>query len=144
MDQHQARDRFAAQPVVRFATVGPDGRPHLVPVTFAVMPDGGDGVIVFAIDHKPKSTTALRRLRIIALSQMVAFLADHYAADWSVLWWVRADAVAEVLPAGGSDPRFGLATLALSERYPQYRQRPPGGPVVWSTVTHWSGWQATA
>ncbi len=144
MDAERARDRFAGARVARFATIGPDARPHLVPVTFAVMPDGGDGVIVFAVDHKPKTTTALRRLRNIADSPKVAFLADHYDADWTALWWVRADAVAEVLPAGGEDPRFDVALDALAGRYPQYRQRRPDGPVVWSTVTQWSGWQAVS
>lgn len=143
MDQQQVRERFAAQPVARFATVGPDRRPHLVPVTFAVLPDGGDGVVVFAVDHKPKTTTALRRLRNIAASPQVTFLADHYDADWTALWWVRADAVAEVVGPGEADPRFAVAVDALAERYRQYRERRPDGPVVWSTVTQWSGWQAT-
>jgi PPOX class probable F420-dependent enzyme len=141
MDPALAHQRFATEPVARFATVGPDGRPHLVPVTFALLDDSGDGVVVFAVDYKPKTTTALRRLHNIAASPLVTFLADHYEADWSALWWVRADAVAEVLPSGGTDPRFGAALDALVERYPQYRQRRPDGPVVWSTVTAWSGWQ---
>ena len=142
MDPAVARSRFAAERVARFGTVGPEGRPHLVPVTFAVLDDGGDGVIVFAVDHKPKRTRELRRLRNIDASPLVSFLADHYTDEWSSLWGVRADAVAETVPRGAGDPRFGTAIRALAERYPQYRAQPPGGPVVWSTVTGWSGWAA--
>jgi nitroimidazol reductase NimA-like FMN-containing flavoprotein (pyridoxamine 5'-phosphate oxidase superfamily) len=32
----EARRRFAAARVARLATITPDGRPHIVPVTFAV------------------------------------------------------------------------------------------------------------
>src|SRR4051794_4566263 len=35
-------------------------------------------VIVFAVDHKPKSTTALRRLDNIAANPQVCFLVDRY------------------------------------------------------------------
>ena len=52
MDQRQALERFAAQPVARFATVGPDGRPHLVPVTFAVVE-----FISHRLKHGGKGTT---------------------------------------------------------------------------------------
>src|SRR5262249_12517357 len=51
----EARRRFAAARVARLATVAADGRPHLVPVTFAVRGD----VLVTAVDHKPKRTTRL-------------------------------------------------------------------------------------
>jgi PPOX class probable F420-dependent enzyme len=37
MNTQDARRRFTAEPVARLATVGADGRPHLVPVTFAVI-----------------------------------------------------------------------------------------------------------
>jgi len=51
-DPDEARTRFAAARVARLATVGADGRPHLVPVCFAVVDDS----IVSAVDAKPKST----------------------------------------------------------------------------------------
>src|ERR1700733_13146799 len=83
----EARRRFAGAAVARLATVGPGGRPHLVPVTFAV---GGDPIYT-PVDAKPKTTANLQRLRNIAASPQVAVLADHYAADWAQLWWARAD-----------------------------------------------------
>jgi len=156
MDTSTARRLFTAEPVVRLATVGADDRPHLVPVTFVVVTDdgpegdrpargsaaGGDGdAVVFAVDGKPKRSTRLRRLANIAANPHVAFLADRYHADWSALWWVRVDALAGILP-DPVDPRHRRAMHALTEKYPQYRAEPPSGPVVWSTVTRWSGWAA--
>src|SRR5690349_16622415 len=97
---------------------GPAGQPHLVPVTFAV---DGDHVYT-AVDAKPKTTANLRRLRNIAGNPQVALLADHYEADWNMLWWVRADGLASLLdrPADMAEP-LGL----LAARYPQYRASPP-------------------
>jgi hypothetical protein len=66
------RARFAAAPVARLATVGPDGGPHLVPVVFAVR----DDVVYTAIDAKPKSTQRLRRLANIAGNPLVSLLVD--------------------------------------------------------------------
>ena len=87
MTPHQARRRFAAARVARLATADAAGRPHIVPITFAV-----DGDVVYsAVDAKPKRRTALKRLANIAANPAVALLVDHYADDWNELWWVRAD-----------------------------------------------------
>ncbi|MGW5706714.1 TIGR03668 family PPOX class F420-dependent oxidoreductase, partial [Amycolatopsis japonica] len=93
MSPAEARSRFEGERIARLATAGADGVPHLVPVTFVVEGDS----VAFAIDHKPKSTTALRRLKNIAENPVVSFLTDHYAEDWAGLWWARADGVARVL-----------------------------------------------
>ena len=82
--------------VARLATVAPDGRPSVVPVCFAI---GGE-TIYHAVDHKPKTTRALARLDHVRAEPRAALLADHYAEDWSALWWVRADGVARVLEDG--------------------------------------------
>lgn len=126
------RERFAGARVARLATVGADGAPHVVPVTFAV---DGDA-IVFAVDHKPKRTVELKRLRNIAANPAVSLLVDHYAEDWSALWWARADGRAEVRAPG--DPALAL----LQAKYPQYARQPPAGPVVVIAVARWSGWSA--
>lgn len=126
----EARDRFAAARVARLATVSADGVPHLVPVTFAVR----DDVVVFAVDHKPKSSVALRRLRNIAENPAVCFLADGYAEDWSRLWWARADGVARVEPPGAEPVAWLVA------KYEQYAERPPEHAVVVTDVHTWSGW----
>ena len=117
--------------------MSPDGRPHLVPVTFTV-----DGDVIYsAVDAKPKTTTRLARLRNIAAEPRVAMLADHYEPDWDRLWWVRADGAATVL-AGAAEMAAPLALLA--RRYPQYRAAPPGGPVIRVQVERWTGWAASA
>ncbi|WP_406632254.1 TIGR03668 family PPOX class F420-dependent oxidoreductase [Amycolatopsis sp. WGS_07] len=126
----ETRARFAAARVARLATADGRGVPHLVPVTFAVRGD----TVVFAVDHKPKSTTSLRRLANIAENPAVSFLADEYDEDWSRLWWARADGTARV--AEERDPYAGW----LAEKYPQYAERPPEHAVVVTEVRVWRGW----
>jgi PPOX class probable F420-dependent enzyme len=133
----EARERFASARVARLASAGADGRPHIVPVVFAL---DGD-TIVHAVDGKPKRTRALRRLANIAANPHVALLADEYDdGDWERLWWVRADGVARVLEPSDDEARRALALLVA--RYAQYRDAPPAGPVVAVDVMRWSGWSA--
>jgi PPOX class probable F420-dependent enzyme len=132
LSSSEARARFAAARVARLATVSADGVPHLVPVTFAVR----DDVVVFAVDHKPKSSVALRRLRNIAENPAVCFLADGYDEDWARLWWARADGIARVLSA--ADRAEPVSWLVA--KYQQYAERPPEHAVVVTDVRTWSGW----
>jgi PPOX class probable F420-dependent enzyme len=137
LTEEDARVRLASVPVVRLATVDETGRPHLVVATFA--PDFGTAAdrLYTAVDAKPKTTRDLRRLRNIRANPHVAVLADHYEGDWTRLWWVRADATAEVV----EDPAAMARPIALlRERYPQYRATPPEGPVIAIAVERWSGW----
>ncbi|WP_410622241.1 TIGR03668 family PPOX class F420-dependent oxidoreductase [Amycolatopsis sp. cmx-8-4] len=128
----EARSRFAAARVARLATASASGVPHLVPVTFAVHGDR----IVFAVDHKPKSSLALRRLANIAENPAVSFLADGYDEDWLRLWWTRADGVARVL----SDADRAEPVSWLMAKYEQYAERPPEHAVVSTLVHTWRGW----
>ncbi len=130
LDSGEARRRFAAASVLRLATADLAGRPHLVPCTFAL---DGDGRVVIGVDDKPKTTTNLRRLRNIADNPQVSLLVDHYADDWSRLWWARADGTAVVR-------QHPAAWALLRGRYPQYEDRPLDGPVILVTVSTWSGW----
>lgn len=114
------------------ATVAATGAPHLVPVTFAVLE--GDTVVT-AVDHKPKRTIALQRLANIAANPAVCLLVDEYSDDWSRLWWVRADGVAQVVESPGE-----VALKALAARYPQYREQPPQGPMIVISVKRFTGW----
>ena len=132
LTQQQARERFAQERVARLGTTGADGRPHLVPVTFAVSGD----VVAIAVDHKPKRTTALRRLRNIEENPQVALLADHYEDDWSQLWWVRADGRAEIGEATGHPDLVD----ALTAKYAQYREQRPDKALIVIGVQRWSGW----
>jgi len=133
LPEGEARARFGAVPVVRLGTADGQGRPHVVVVTFAV-----DGDMIYtAVDQKPKSGRTLKRLRNVGENPMVTMLADHYSDDWETLWWVRADGRAAIL----ADQRQMAAPLRLLvNRYWQYRQAPPTGPVLAVTVERWSGW----
>ncbi|MEV0384222.1 TIGR03668 family PPOX class F420-dependent oxidoreductase [Nonomuraea sp. NPDC050643] len=130
------RTRFGERRVARLATVRADGTPRLVPVTFAVL---GERVVT-AVDHKPKTTTDLGRLRDIRHHPAVSLLADHYEDDWTRLWWIRADGQASVMEDG---PDREAALDALAAKYPQYRERRPAGPVIVVEVDRWSEWSAT-
>lgn len=132
MRRAEARALFEAARVARLATVDEQGLPHLVPVVFAMRGD----TVVFAVDHKPKRTTNLRRLRNIEATGRVSLLVDHYDEDWTRLWWVRADGTARVLSDDDRDEPVGW----LVAKYDQYTGRPPAGPVVRIDVTTWRGW----
>ena len=131
------RRRIADAKVARLATVGAGGKPHVVPITFAV---DGD-TIYFAVDAKPKRTADLKRLRNIAANPSVSVLVDHYEDDWTRLWWVRVDGTARLLADGAQAVR---ATDLLAARYPQYRRARPGGPVVAISIDRISGWSPEA
>jgi PPOX class probable F420-dependent enzyme len=137
LDDGEARRRFATSRVARLASVDAAGHPHIVPVVFVVM----DQTVYTAVDAKPKATTALRRLANVRVNPHVSLLADHYADDdWDALWWARADGAGRVLEA--DEAEAGAARDALIARYPQYRENPPGGPVLAVAVRKWSGWSA--
>ena len=83
MTPGEARRRFASARVARLATADSGGRPHVVPIVFAVEGD----IIYSAVDHKPKRTTALRRLANMAENPSVSLLVDYYDDDdWNRLW----------------------------------------------------------
>ncbi|WP_433870337.1 TIGR03668 family PPOX class F420-dependent oxidoreductase [Saccharopolyspora sp. CA-218241] len=134
ISQAQARDRFGAARVARLATADAAGSPHLVPVVFAVL---GDEVGI-AVDHKPKRSTALKRLRNVEENPAVSLLADHYEDDWSRLWWVRADGIGAVRAAADRPDLID----ALVAKYPQYRQRRPDSGLLVVDVRTWRGWAA--
>ena len=136
LTQENARQLLSGAQVARLATVTSAGRPHIVPVTFAVAGD----YIYTAVDAKPKATANLQRLRNIRANPQVAVLADHYDDDWTALWWARADGRAAIL----ADPAtLAAPIILLAGRYPQYRDTRPAGPVIAITVERWTGWSAS-
>ncbi|HEY2054340.1 MAG TPA: TIGR03668 family PPOX class F420-dependent oxidoreductase [Solirubrobacterales bacterium] len=134
MTPEDARARFAEARVARLATADAAGRPHLVPIAFAVAGD----TIYSAVDAKPKRTRALRRLANVRANPAVSLLVDHWDEDdWSRLWWVRADGRGRVLDPEDAEAR--RAVELLGERYPRQRAE---GEVLAVTVERWSGWTA--
>jgi PPOX class probable F420-dependent enzyme len=122
--------------VGRLATNGPTGAPHIVPIVFAIEA----GEIVSAIDFKPKTTSNLQRLENLRADPRATLLVDQYDEDWSRLWWVRLDCSAQVIDSG---PDFASAVAALVEKYGQYSETPPPGPVIRLRVQSTTGWTAT-
>jgi len=129
--------RLTAARVARLATLDPDGRPHLVPIVFALDRD----TLYSAVDRKPKRSRLLRRIENARARADVTILVDHYAEDWRRLWWIRLRGRARVLDTGEELER---ALVLLGEKYPQYRDDPPTGPVLAVDVTEVREWSADA
>jgi PPOX class probable F420-dependent enzyme len=133
-DPARLRELVAAAPVARLATLRADGTPRLVPITFALV---GERICSVVDAVKPKRTSRLARLADVARDPRVGLVVDHYAADWSQLWWVRVDGTAAV-----TDPDE-RALDALAAKYPPYRDPRPAGPLLVITPARWSGWAAS-
>ena len=132
MDRGEALRRLVAARVGRLATADASGRPHVVPVVFAVEGDR----IVWAVDEKPKRTRRLKRLANIEANPQVEVLIDHYEDDWSRLWWVRLRGTARIV-----DDRTAVELLAA--KYPQYARQPPSGPVIAVTIEERTEWTSS-
>ena len=134
----EARRRFAEGRVAHLATADASGRPHLVPIVFAVAGE----TVYSAVDGKPKRSTALRRLANVASNPRVAALVDHYDDDrWDRLWWVRAEGRARILPAADDEAR--LAAGLLTSRYRQYAEGLSMGDMLAIDIDRWSGWSGS-
>jgi PPOX class probable F420-dependent enzyme len=136
MREAKMRELVAAAGVGRLATIDPDGRPHLVPICFALAGD----VLYSAVDEKPKRSRRLQRLANVRAHPQVAVLVDHYEEDWTRLWWVRLRGAGRVVEHG---PELEAALELLAQKYSQYRERPPPGPVLAIQIDEWRGWSAT-
>jgi PPOX class probable F420-dependent enzyme len=126
---------FARAPVARLGTVAADGTPHLVPVVFALR----DEVVYTGVDAKPKTTQRLRRLANIEHQPLVSLLVDHYADDWTHLWWVRIDGLAAIHHDGDA---LHAGYDLLRAKYAQYQSVPLTGPMIAIAIQRWSSWHA--
>ena len=129
------RKRVEEARVARLATVDAQGRPHLVPICFALAGE----TLYSAVDRKPKRSPRLKRLDNVRANPQVEVLVDAYSEDWSTLWWVRLRGRGRVLEEGEERER---ALRLLAEKYPQYRAEPPHEAVLAVDVERWSEWQA--
>jgi PPOX class probable F420-dependent enzyme len=135
MTAGRMRELVSGARVARLATLTPDGRLHLVPISFALEGDA----LFSAVDEKPKRSRRLQRLANVRANPEVAVLVDHYDEDWSRLWWVRLRGTGRIVEHG---PEFQAALALLADKYEQYRLQPPGGPVLAIAVEEWRGWEA--
>jgi PPOX class probable F420-dependent enzyme len=135
MTPERMRELVQAARVARLATLTPDGRLHLVPISFAL---GGD-TLYSAVDEKPKRSRRLQRLANVRANPEVAVLVDHYDDDWSRLWWVRLRGTGRIIEHGRE---LETALSLLADKYEQYGSQPPGGPVLAISLHEWRGWSA--
>lgn len=135
MKSSEAFERLSNARVGYLATAGVDRRPHVVPFVFAIV----ERRIVSAVDHKPKRSPDLRRLRNIAANPAVSVLVDQYEEDWSRLWWVRADGRGRIVSEGSE---YRDAVAALVAKYHHYKDKPPDGLVVVIDIEGVIGWTA--
>jgi PPOX class probable F420-dependent enzyme len=120
--------------VARLGLLDEEGAPRVLPVTFAV----AEGRIWSAIDQKPKRAQEPARLRFLRRDARAALTVDRYSDDWDQLAWVQVLGTVEILEvaAGGA----GLA--ALTEKYEQYREEAPPGPLLALQPERYLWWRA--
>ena len=136
MDRATQRMLVSRARVGRLATVTASGKPHVVPLCFALVGD----FVYSAVDHKPKRSTDLHRIANIAATGSTSLLVDHFDEDWSTLWWVRLDGNGRLVV---DNAEAAVAIEALTAKYEQYQQRPPRGAIIAIDVAHWTGWSAS-
>lgn len=129
------RGFLEASRVAHLGTADAAGRPHVVPVCFAL---AGDRVYI-TIDQKPKGAAdRLKRLRNIEENSHATLLADRYDEDWSKLGWVMLRGRAEILFDGAEHDE---AQDLLRQRYPQYRAMDLADlPVIAIRIERASAW----
>src|SRR5262245_11276855 len=134
-DRIVLRRRITEARVARLATLDADGRPHLVPIVFAL----AGATLYSAVDAKPKRSRTLRRIENARRRPDVTVLVDHYEEDWTQLWWVRLRGSARVLD-GGEEATHALALLEA--KYAQDQKAAPGLPVLAIDISEWRAWEA--
>ncbi len=139
LSEASARARLAAHDHGILGTVHPVRGVDAVPVAYAL---DDDGYVAVPVDRvKPKATGPLQRERNLEADPRATLLVEHWdAADWSRLWWVRAELRRE--GAIDADREARLADL-LEARYPQYAGQPFERLLVLRVVGV-TGWAAAA
>jgi PPOX class probable F420-dependent enzyme len=110
--------------VARLGISDEEGRPRVLPVTFAV----AEGWLWTAIDAKPKRDPAREpaRVRYLRRDPRAVLTVDRYSDDWDELAWVQV--LGDVSIVEAEDARRGLESLI--DKYEPYRASPPPGPLL--------------
>ena len=119
-----ALELLEAEPVGHLGLLDDDGRPRVLPITFALV----GGSVWSAVDDKPKRVpgSELARVRWLRANPNAALTVDSYSDDWSRLAWVQLIGEVAIVELQGE----GAALEALASRYPAYRERRPQGPLL--------------
>ena len=132
-----AAELLERAPVAHLGLLDADGRPRVLPVTFAV----AQGAVWSAVDDKPKRVPGgeLARVRWLRARPAAALTVDRYDDDWSRLAWVQLLGEVEVVDEPERAPG---ALSALAGKYDHYRERAPGGPLLRLDVARALCWRA--
>jgi len=108
-------------PVARFASLDTELNIHQVPIVFV----RHKNIFWSPVDGKPKSGGELSRVRNVRKNPNVSFLLDSYEQDWSKLWWIRIEGIANIVEVE-YDTNADIADIvrALRCKYPQYQDIP--------------------
>ena len=137
LDRDEALRRAVAADHGVLATLDRDHGPSLVPACYAI---DGDRLAIPIDSVKPKGSTVLGRVRNLERDPRASLLIEHWdAADWSRLWWVRAELQWHREPDAG---RTASLAAGLAERYSQYRDQPFARVLVFQVV-RMTGWSAS-
>lgn len=125
------------------ATIGPDGRPRLVPICFVL--HDTQPVIYSPIDEKPKRTAdplALARVQDVLMEPRVSVLVDRWDEDWVHLGWLRCHGVATlVLPTATDALEHAKVVVELQTKYRQYAaHRLEGRPIIRIAIERATSW----
>ena len=111
---------LATWPVARLATLNSDGSPHQIPIVFT----WHEGCFWSPIDGKPKRSRQPTRVDNVIANPIASLLIDNYDADWTRLWWIRAELKITVIRLDEVNPetlkQARQAKRKLEEKYPQY------------------------
>jgi PPOX class probable F420-dependent enzyme len=118
------RDLLETERVGHLGLLDDNAHPRVLPVTYAVVADR----IWSAVDDKPKGVPGerLARVRWLRARPGSALTVDRYDDDWGKLAWVQLIGGTTVFGLAGNEDVLN----ALRERYPQYRERAPQGPLL--------------
>jgi PPOX class probable F420-dependent enzyme len=120
--------------VARLGLLDLERAPRVLPVTFAL----AEGRIWSAVDRKPKRAGEPARLRFLRRDPRAALTVDRYSDDWEQLAWVQVLGTVSIVGVAG-----GTAGLeALSEKYSQYRDETPPGPLLALEPRRYLWWRA--
>jgi PPOX class probable F420-dependent enzyme len=131
------RELVQTERVGHLALADGDDRPRALPVTFAI----AAGSLWSAIDRKPKRPRSEpARLAYLRRRPDATLTVDRYHDDWDRLAWVQVLGTVSILEASAA----GEGMAALTEKYPQYVESPPPGPVLRLDPERIASWRARA
>jgi PPOX class probable F420-dependent enzyme len=118
----EIKEVIASERRAVLTTADGEGRPHAVPVVFAIHDDH----VLTPIDRKPKTTRSLGRRKNIEQNPHVALLIDRWSEEWTGLAWVMIRGTASVQPASESTEEIET----IIARYRQYRDTIEGSEII--------------